>query len=92
MSENELLKYCHYYSGGIKSPSQNRVFSALWQAEQMACTDLADTISETNTKDDFDKVVFAFISKWYPYEYKSILDDYIKNANPSQAIIKVYYN
>ena len=90
MSEQQIIPYCHYYSGGVKSPSQDRIFSALWQAEQMACTDLIGMISKESIKDDLDNVVFAFITKWYPYESKEILDDYIKNAHPSQKIISTY--
>lgn len=49
-------------------------------------------IGEEHPEDDLHNVVFAFVSKWNPYKFRETLDEYIKVANPKQAIIDSYYN
>ena len=93
MTRKDVIALCHYYKGEDedKCPFTDRVKARLWAAEMMACTHLLNMISDEHPQDDLHHIVFAYVSKWDPYEFRKALDEYIKIANPKKDIIKTYY-
>ena len=92
MKQEDVIALCHYYKGEQDCPYTDSINAQLWMAEMMACTDLIEMIGDNSPKDDFDSVVFAYVSKWNPYTFRDTLDEYIKVTHPKQAIIDTYYN
>ncbi len=94
MRRDEVIALCHYYGGEDedKCPFTDEIKRQLWAAEMMACTYLIDMIGDEHPQEDLHKVVFAYVSKWNPYEFRDTLDEYIKVAHPKQTIIDTYYN
>jgi len=92
MDKKTLLKYCSFYKGEEQCPFVDNKKARLWMAEMMACNDLISMIGNESPADDLHRVVFAYVSKWSPYDFRDILNIYIKVAKPKQAIIDVYYS
>lgn len=94
MRREDLIALCHYYKGEDedKCPFKDTLKARLWMAEMMACNYFFNSIDAGNPKDDLHKMVFAYVSKWDPYNYRNTLDEYIKVAKPKEQIIKSYYD
>ena len=93
MERKDVIALCHYYKGEDedKCPFSDSIKMQLWAAEMMACTYLIGMIGDENPRDDLHNAVFAYVSKWNPYEFRETLDEYIKVAKPKQEIINTYY-
>lgn len=81
MTEQELLKYCHFYKGEalcpFEHPDQCRY---LWNAERWVCEEGCNLIDPTNVKFSLANYVAAFVSKWNPYEFGLLMDVYFQNS------------
>ena len=93
MERKDIIALCHFYNGEDedKCPFNDSVKAQLWAAEMMACNHLNGMIGDEHPLDDLHHIVFAYVSKWNPYEFRKTLDEYIKIAKPKEEIIRTYY-
>lgn len=96
MTEQDLLKYCFYYHGEAMMPrsfDNNSNLSELWSAEKFVCEQLSQKIDAKNPRKSMAYWIAAYVSKWDPYEFRDVLDVYLKN-DPSlkEYIYTIYYN
>ncbi len=94
MKTQDAIALCHYYKGEDedKCPFTDKAKAQLWAAEMMACTHLIGMIGDKHPLDDLHHVVFSYVSKWDPYEFRKTLDKYIAVAKPTEQNIKTYSN
>ncbi len=93
MTEQELLKLCFYYKGEELVPPR---FSKtdegkLWQAEKIICEELQCLIEKENPKMSIAKAVAAYVSKWCPYDFGKIMDEYFSNAEDIREAVMLIY-
>ena len=57
----------------------------------MICEHLQDLVKEDNPRKSLDNAVAAYVSKWTPYKYVSVLEEYFANDNTYQEeVMRIY--
>jgi hypothetical protein len=88
-----IIPYCHYYKGESFPPERlkGEYSEMLWEAERMICEHLQDLVKEDNPRKSLDNAVAAYVSKWTPYKYVSVLEEYFANDNTYQEdVMRIY--
>ena len=88
-----IIPYCHYYKGESFPPERlkSEYSEMLWEAERMICEHLQDLVKEDNPRKSLDNAVAAYVSKWAPYKYVSVLEEYFANDNTYQEeMMRIY--
>lgn len=94
MTEQELLKFCHYYKGeSIIPPSFDKKNEGkLWVAEKAICEDFSNLVGRNNPKRRVAELVAAYVSKWSPYSFRSVMNTYFEKSPELKGEIMAIYN
>lgn len=93
MTEQELLKHCHFYKGEALPPyGQKDGRRLLWLAEKWVCEEGCNLIDENHPEKDMASYIASYVGKWAPFNASSILDLYIAKAPAMKSEIQDAYN
>ena len=83
----EFRKLCNYYKGERECPFEAGKGNAgkFWMAEQFVCEEYARTVQK-QVETDFYRMVAAYISKWAPYNYIELINDYLSQSGVDDKI------
>ena len=93
MTEQQLLKYCHFYKGEALPPfEQTEGRRLLWLAEKWICEEGNDLIKPTDPQKGMASYIAAYVGKWAPLKSESIMELYFQKAPQLKAEISAIYN
>jgi hypothetical protein len=96
MTYEEILPFCLFFKGEALVPQQynQQNEGQLWLAEKMICEEFNNQIRATNPTKDIAGLVAAYIGKWNPYGFQSVMKTYFnKLQDPRiEKIIGEIYN
>ena len=94
MTEQEVMKFCHYYKGEAIVPLsfEQKYEHALWLAEKYICEELFNQIEEENPRRYIADIIASYVSKWMPYEFGDIMNVYWEKVPDLKADIMLCYN
>lgn len=93
MREEEIIRRCFYYKGGVIVPRkyQHKKEHILWDAEKYVCEELFNQIDLAEPEKSIASYVAAYISKWEPFDFHEVLDLYLSNIPTlREDILSVY--
>lgn len=93
MREEEIIKRCFYYKGGVIVPRkyQHKREHLLWDAEKYVCENLFNQINLKEPEKSIASFIAAYISKWEPFDCSEILDLYLSNVPTiKNEILSIY--
>ena len=78
MTEQDLLKYCHFYKGEELVPQgfDRRNEGKLWVAEKFICEEIPHLIDEGNPRKSIVGYIESYVGKWAPYELENVMETY----------------
>ncbi len=93
MTEQQLLKHCHFYQGEALPPfEQKNGRRLLWLAEKWVCEEGANLIDENNPETEMASYIASYVGKWAPFNASSIMELYFQKAPQLKAEIMAVYN
>jgi len=93
MTEQQLLKHCHFYKGEALPPfEQTDGRRLLWLAEKWICEEGNNLINPANPKREMASYIAAYVGKWAPFKSESIMELYFQKAPQLKAEISAIYN
>jgi hypothetical protein len=94
MREEEIIKRCFYYKGGVIVPRmyQRKMEHILWDAERYVCNELFNEIDLKEPEKSIASYVAAYVSKWEPFNYHEIIEAYLSNIPTLREDILSIYN
>lgn len=94
MREEEIIKRCFYYKGGVVVPRkyEHKKEHLLWNAEKYVCDEMFNKIDLKEPEKSIASFVAAYISKWEPFDYYEILDLYLSNIPTIKNEILAIYS
>lgn len=93
MTEQQLLKHCHFYKGEALPPfEQNDGRRLLWLAEKWICEEGNNLIAPANPQKDMASYIAAYVGKWAPFKSESIMELYFQKAPQLKDEISSIYN
>ena len=94
MTEQEILKYCHFYKGEAMIPQSidhQKYGVELWVAEKMICEYFSNMIDRNNPRKKIAELIAAYVGKWAPFEFRSIMKIYFdKVPDLEKEIMQIY--
>jgi hypothetical protein len=93
MIKQDLLEYCCFYNGESAVPPKfdQKNEGELWVAEKFVCESIPHLIEEDNARESVASFVAAYVGKWNPYGFSSVMETYFKyNPGVRDYIMKVY--
>lgn len=94
MTEQEILKYCHFYKGEAMIPQSldQKNEGKLWVAEKAVCEDFSHLIDRDNPRRKIAEIVAAYVSKWSPMKFRPIMRTYFEKVSDLEDEIMRSYN
>ena len=94
MTEQEVMKFCHYYKGEAMIPQSfdQKNEGKLWVAEKVICEEFPNLIERNNPRRKIAELIAAYVSKWSPMKFYSIMQTYFENASDLEDEIMRPYN
>ena len=95
MTYEQILPYCLFFKGEPIVPQQydQKNEGELWFAEKMICEDLCEKITLNKPHKQIAEWVAAYVSKWDPYGFESVMETYFEkaqNQSLKEAIMRIY--
>ena len=94
MTEQEVMKFCHFYKGEAMIPQSfdQKNEGKLWVAEKVICEEFPNLIERNNPRRKIAELIAAYVSKWMPYEFGDIMNVYWEKVPDLKADIMLCYN
>ena len=93
MTEQEILQYCQFYKGEAMIPQSfdQKNEGKLWVAEKIICEDFFNMIDRNNPRKKIAELIAAYVGKWAPYEFRSVMKTYFdKVPDLEKEIMQIY--
>ena len=94
MTEQEILKYCYFYQGEAMIPQSfdQKDEGKLWVAEKAICENFSNLIERDNPRRNIAEFVAAYVGKWAPFNFRSVMRTYFEKAPDLKEEIMEIYN